>query len=443
MKRDNKTIHFVSLGCAKNRVDTEVMAGIAVRTGLRIVPRPDEADFLVVNTCAFIDKAREESVAVLLDMAAVVKARGGIFIAAGCMAKRYAETLAAEMPELDHLIGTGDLDALADIIAGTADRIRVRPEASHFLQGRDTPRFIEPTAAAAFVKIADGCSRKCAFCAIPGIRGRAKSRPVEVIVEEVKQLAAAGICEINLVAQDTTAYGRDLGEDADLTQLLHALHDETTIPWIRLLYLYPGAVDDALLETISSLERVVPYLDIPIQHASDTVLKQMRRGHDAARLKEEITRIREQVPGAYLRTAVLVGYPGETAADFQALLRFIEWAKFDHLGAFRYSPEEGTHAFDLTPRVSKRDAYNRYRKVMALQRKIGRRKKRSLLGQALPVLVEGAADDEGYVKVGRHIGQAPEVDGVTYIVSSDAPTKTILNARVTKVGDFDIVVEPV
>ena len=443
MKATQRTIHFVSLGCAKNRVDTEVMAGIAVENGLQIVSAPEEADLLVVNTCAFIERAREESVAVLLDMARIGKARGGIFIAAGCMAQRYAQSLAEEMPELDYLIGTGDVATLSDIIAGTAERCSVGREASHYLQGRDTPRFIEPTAASAYIKIGDGCTRKCAFCAIPSIRGKARSRSIGDIVEEAGRLVDAGIREINLVAQDTTAYGRDLGDDTDLVQLLTVLNDETDVPWIRVLYLYPDGVSDRLLRAMASLERVVPYLDMPIQHASDPVLKLMRRGHRGELLERRVTRIRKLLPNAFLRTAVLVGHPGETDDDFRALLDFVEWARFDHLGAFRYSPEEGTHAAALSPLVPGNVSYNRYRKIMSVQRKLSKKRKKSLVGETLPVLIEGMADDDGYVRVGRHVGQAPEVDGVTYIVSSEAPPKTIITGRVIQVGDFDLVVTPV
>ncbi len=442
MQNRPKTIHFISLGCAKNRVDTEVMAGMAVNTGLRIVPTPEAADVLVVNTCAFIEKAREESIDVLLETAAKVKANGGILVAAGCMAQRYAETLAAKMPELDYIVGTGNLEALKGIIAGDAERVTVDTAPNHFLQGRDTPRFVEPFAASAYVKIADGCTRKCAFCAIPAIRGKARSRPVDVIVTEVQALQREGIKEVNLVAQDTSAYGRDRKDGSDIVTLLEALTADTDISWIRLLYLYPDEVSDDLIKTVARLDRVVPYFDMPIQHAADSVLKRMRRGHGIDLLKQRIKRIRRFVPDAFLRTAVLVGHPGETAADFEALCRFIEWAGFDHLGAFRYSPEEGTVSLSYSDTVSKKDSYNRFRKLMSLQRRIARTKKQHLIGKKLPVLIEDTADDAGYVRMGRHIGQAPEVDGLTYVVSTDAPPKTVIDCLVTEVGDFDIIATP-
>ena len=438
-----KTIHFVALGCAKNRVDTEVMAGLAIREGLRLVPAPEDADILVVNTCAFIESAKTESIEVLLEMAGKTKARGGILVAAGCMAQRYADNLADEMPEIDYIVGTGNVESLIEIVAGRAERITVRKEPDHFLQGSKTPRFVEPSAASAYVKIADGCNRQCAFCAIPGIRGRAHSREIGVIVEEVQRLVAQGIQEINLVAQDTSAYGRDLKDGTDLVGLLEALGADTDAAWIRLLYLYPDAVGDPLIETIARLEQVVPYVDMPIQHAADPMLTRMRRGHKSKLLRERITRIRQTLPNVFLRTAILVGHPGETTNDFDTLCRFVEWAKFDHLGVFRYSPEEGTAAFSFDGVVSKRDSYNRHRRMMALQRRIAKERKKRLIGRKLPVLIEDFADEDGYVRVGRHIGQAPEVDGLTYVVSSDAPPKAIIECEVTEAGDFDLVAAPV
>lgn len=439
MSPKQRTVHFVSLGCAKNRVDTEVMAGIAVSEGAKIVADPEDADVIVVNTCAFIEKAREESVEVMLDMARFAR-EGKILAAAGCMAQRYGESLATELPELHHLIGTDNLDALREILRGSKQRVFVGAS-GHYLQQKDTPRFMEPGAFSAYVKIADGCNRKCAFCAIPAIRGKARSRSIEDIAAECTKLAEAGIQELNLVAQDTGAYGRDRDDGAGLNDLLSALNDISKIRWIRLLYLYPDAVDDTLLKTMASLDKVVPYLDIPIQHASADMLKIMRRGHGPSALLGLVLRIRKHLPDAFLRTAVLVGHPGEKDSDFEQLLHFMQEARFHHLGAFRYSPEEGTASFGAAFPVSARDSYNRYRKLMALQRRIGKTRNRELLGQIVEVLVEGAADDAGYVRVGRHAGQAPEVDGVTYLVSSSAGPGNIVRAKVVQAGDFDLVAE--
>jgi ribosomal protein S12 methylthiotransferase len=434
-----KKVHFVSLGCAKNRVDTEVMAGIAVSEGARIVADPKDADIIVVNTCAFIDKAREESVDVILDSSRWTK-EGKILVAAGCMAQRYGTALAEEIPELQYIIGTDKLDSLREVLRGSKSRMHLG-DAGHFLQRSDTPRFVEPGSSSAYVKIADGCSRKCAFCAIPAIRGKAKSRSIEDIVTEAKQLARQGIKELNLVAQDTSAFGKDRDDEATLPLLLSSLNAIPDIRWIRLLYLYPDAVGVDLLDAMASLEKVVPYLDIPIQHASHAMLKAMRRGHEPSALEDLLRRIHQRLPHAFLRTAVLVGHPGETETDFLDLLAFMKKARFHHLGAFRYSPEEGTHSFQAASPVSARVSYNRFRKLMALQRRIGRERNAALLGKTIQVLVEGAADDAGYVLVGRHAGQAPEVDGVTYLTSSSASSGDIVTAKVTKVGDFDIVAE--
>ncbi len=439
MSPKQRTVHFVSLGCAKNRVDTEVMAGIAVSEGARIVADPETADVIVVNTCAFIEKAREESVDVMLDMARYIS-EGKVLAAAGCMAQRYGESLAAEMPELSHVIGTNNLDALREVLRGSKTRTFVGGS-GHYLQGRDTPRFVEPGTFSAYVKIADGCSRKCAFCAIPAIRGRAESRSIEDIVVECTRLAEAGVVELNLVAQDTSAYGKDREDGARLEDLLVALNPIPGIRWIRLLYLYPDAVSDGLLRTMASLDKVVPYLDIPIQHASTNMLKIMRRGHGPSALTGLLRRIERHLPDAFLRTSALVGHPGETAADFDALLAFIGEARFHHLGAFRYSPEEGTASLAVRGRVPGRDSYNRYRTLMARQRRIGRARNREMQGRIVEVLVEGPADDGGYVLVGRHRGQAPEVDGVTYIVSSDVAPGNIVRAKVVQAGDYDLVAD--
>jgi ribosomal protein S12 methylthiotransferase len=439
---DPKTAYFVSLGCPKNRVDSEVMAGIVRKQGLEIVADPQHADVIVVNTCAFIESAREESVEVLLEMANYAKDHDKLLVSAGCLSQRYGNELAKEIPELTHLLGTSEPEKIARVIKGTAQPVQVGPP-GHFLQSRRTPRFSEPDAVSAYVKIADGCTRKCSFCAIPSMRGKATSRPVDDIVAEARQLASLGIKELNLVAQDTSAYGQDLMNGTNLIRLLGALDNVPHIKWIRLLYLYPNSLTAELIKAIGNTEKVVPYFDMPIQHASDRILRKMRRGHGAKQLEKLINRIRRIIPNAFLRTAVLVGHPGETGDDFSQLLDFVAWARFDHLGVFRYSDEEGTHSFQSKPAVSPRDSYNRQRKVMALQRTVSKSNNRVRKGQLVEVMVEGPADNRGYVLQGRHHGQAPEIDGVTYVVSSDATRGQILNARVIKADAYDLVVEPV
>ncbi|MCU0663313.1 MAG: 30S ribosomal protein S12 methylthiotransferase RimO [Myxococcota bacterium] len=438
-----KTIHFVSLGCPKNRVDTEVMAGLAVAAGYQIVSDPSDATIIVVDTCGFIESAKQESIEVLLDMARF-RAQGKCrtLVAAGCLAQRYAQDLAQEVPELDHLVGTSHPDHLTEILEGVAARLDVGP-AGHFLPTASTPRFLEPGAATAYVKIGDGCSRLCSFCAIPAIRGTARSRQVSDVVEEVKLLVARGIVEVCLVAQDTAAFGRDRGGENELVRLVEQLDDVPGLRWARLLYLYPDSVPDALLDAMGQLRTLAPYLDIPIQHASDAMLRCMRRGHGAKSLRRLIEHIRNRAQGAFLRTSVLVGHPGESEDDFAQLLAFLEWAEFDHVGAFRYSAEEGTQAASAQPKVSARLSYARYRKVMALSRRLAKAKAAQLRGRQLEVLVEGSADDQGFVRVGRHIGQAPEIDGQTYLVSSNASPGDIVLAKIIEGRDHDLVAEPV
>jgi ribosomal protein S12 methylthiotransferase len=438
-----RTIYFVSLGCAKNRVDTEVMAGIAIDQGLRIVAHPSDADIVVVNTCGFIQSAKEESIQTLLDLARYKReGRLRFLVAAGCLSQRYGRELARDMPELSHVLGTSCPDWIGRIINGTASRVEVG-EAGHFLQDHNTPRFVQGQSSFAYIKIADGCSRECAFCAIPLIRGKAESRGVDDIRQEVERMADSRVKEVCLVAQDCSAYGRDIDDRTNLVSLLTTLNAVSGISWIRLLYLYPDPVIDQLLEALPDLPKVVPYLDIPIQHASDTMLKAMRRGHRASRLRRLITRIREQTPDVFLRTTVLVGHPAESESDFKALVDFLEEFEFDHIGAFRYSLEEGTRSYTSRPLVPIGISYRRYRKVMALGRRISKRRNRKLKGRVLDVLIEAAADEDGFVLIGRHQGQAPEVDGVTYVVSSAARPGEMIRARVTKTDAFDLVVEPV
>ncbi|MCK9523674.1 MAG: 30S ribosomal protein S12 methylthiotransferase RimO [Proteobacteria bacterium] len=436
-------IYFVSLGCPKNRVDTEVMVGLALRAGFGIAADPAEADIIVVNTCAFIGDAREESVNALLEMAQY-KATGRChtLVAAGCLSQRSAAELRAAMPELDALIGTVNPDEIVRAIQQPR-RLSHLSQPGHFLPSAATPRFLSPGQVSAYVKIADGCSRRCAFCAIPGIRGKQGSRSVADIVSEVRQLGERGIREVVLVSQDTAAYGRDRRDGTDLCALLSALDAVDTVDWIRPMYLYPTEVSSALLATMARAQRILPYLDIPIQHAAPGVLKAMRRGHQPEALHQMLRRIRRHLPHAWLRTTVLVGHPGETDADIDALIAFMQEARFDHLGAFRYSPEADTAACDMPGQVRPVDSYRRWRKVMAAQRRIAAAQKRQRKGQVVPVLIEGLGDDDGFVLEGRCIGQAPEIDGVTWVLSCQAPPGSIVQGRIVRADAYNFVVEPV
>lgn len=443
MSRRSHTIHFLSLGCPKNRVDTEVLAGIAALEGYSLVSDPSDADVIVVNTCGFIADAREESVNALLAMGRHrTDGRCKKLVATGCLSQRYAIEVAREMPEIDCVLGTTAGEQFEEVLH-TSERLIEVSAPGHFLQGPDTPRFLESGALSAYVKVADGCSRKCAFCAIPSIRGKVRSRPIAQIVGEAVRLAKAGVVEINLVSQDTSAYGTDLSDGADIVSLVRALDRVEGLQWIRIHYLYPDRVSDELLHAMGDLEKLVPYLDIPVQHASSKMLKRMRRGHGPRTLTSLIERARRIVPDIFLRTTVLVGHPGETESDFVKLLDFVKWAGFDHLGVFRYSDEEGTPSYKKGPVVSRRDSYNRFRKVMKVQRKIARENNRRMMGKIVRVLVEGPADEHGYVLEGRHRGQAPEVDGKTYLVSSDARVGDMVDVRVVDHRDHDLVAEPI
>lgn len=438
-----QTVYFVSLGCPKNRVDTDIMAATLIEKKLKLVFDPDDADVIVVNTCSFIGDAKEESVDTLLEMAQQKKTgRCQLLIAAGCLPQRNGDELKEAMPEIDAMLGTGTPDKIADVIEGKNVALGLH-RGAHFLQSTATPRLVTPGQASVYIKIADGCSRKCAFCAIPGIRGKGESRPIDNIVAEAKMLAKSGAKELVLVAQDTAAYGKDLKDGTDLKSLLAALNDLKGIQWIRVMYLYPDSVDNSLLKAMVDLKKVVPYLDIPIQHASASMLKAMRRGHGKKQLKTCIESAKRIMPNAFLRTTILVGFPGETDTDVAELIDFIKFAKFHHLGAFRYSDEEGTPAFGKMPQVTKKDSYNRYRKVMGIQRKIVAQNNKALMGEIIEVLIENIADEAGFVLEGRHAGQAPEIDGVTYVVNAEAKIGDILTCKIIDSKAYDLVAEPV
>lgn len=419
------------------------MAAALIEHGLELVFTPADADVIVVNTCSFIGDAKEESIDELLAMAEFRKnGQCQLLVAAGCLPQRDGDALKEAMPEIDLMLGTGTPDRIAALIEGH-DVALLPGTGAHFLQKSDTARLVTPGQFSVYIKIADGCSRKCAFCAIPGIRGKGESRPIPVVVAEAEMLAEAGARELVLVAQDTAAYGRDLKDGTTLAGLLGELNSISGIDWIRVMYLYPDSVDDTLLETMRDLEKVVPYLDIPIQHASDAMLRAMRRGHGHAQLKACIDAARRIMPDAFLRTTVLVGFPGETAADVEELLHFMKEARFHHLGAFRYSDEEGTPSFGMTPQVGGRDSYNRFRRVMALQKKIVRQNNRAMVGRQVDVLIEDVADDGGFVLEGRHAGQAPEIDGITFVVNAEAKVGDIIACRIIDFREYDLVAEPV
>ena len=436
-----RKIHFVSLGCVKNRVDTEVMLGVAAAGGWRIVGEPDEAEVIVVNTCGFIGEAKKESIDTIFELAEY-KRIGACkkLVVAGCLSQRYPAELSARMPEVDHFLGSSDMMKLADVLSGDVERMLVGNPADWLVRSSD-PRVLTQSRASAWLKIAEGCNRTCAFCVIPQIRGDQRSRTVDDIVAEAERLVDGGALELNLVSQDTVSYGRDLPKHSRvaLAELVRRVADVRGVRWVRLFYLYPETIDEALVELLAHHPRVVPYVDMPLQHAADAMLARMRRGHGQGRQRRVVERLRRAIPTLTFRTAFIVGHPGETEAEFDELCAFVEWARFEHAVVFRYSDEETCSASALEGKVAPLVAANRARKLMALQRRIAREKNRALIGRELEVLVEGPSEEHELVMKGRHPGQAPDIDGSVFLSEGEAHAGEIRRVRIAQASDWDLV----
>jgi ribosomal protein S12 methylthiotransferase len=434
-------VHFRSLGCPKNQLDTEVMLGSLAVEGFAIAERLEDADAVVVNTCSFIESAREESIEAILEVADLRESgRLRALVVAGCLPQRYGAELARELPEVDAFVGTAAFPELPrileDALAGRSRGVYVEAGRTH-LYDDASPRILVGPGHSAYVKIAEGCDRICAFCAIPGIRGRFQSRALDSLVREVAQLAEAGVREVNLVAQDSTSWGKDLPGRPRLAELVRALDAVGGVDWIRLLYLYPSAVDDDLIEAIAAAKRVLPYVDVPLQHASDAMLKAMRRGTSAARQRRLVERLRAGIPGLTLRTTVIVGFPGETDADFEALCDFVRETRFDRLGVFRYSDEEGTAGAALPGKVPRKAARARYRRLTALQREVMAGRLAEQVGHEARVLVDGVLGRSR--ALGRLASQAPEIDGITHLTTSGSAKRAgapAASQRPLRVGDL-------
>jgi ribosomal protein S12 methylthiotransferase len=436
-----RTVHFVSLGCAKNRVDTEVMLGISDEQGLEIVDDPAAAEVIVVNTCGFIGPAKEESVDTVLEMARYKEAGScAKLVVTGCLVQRYSTALAVEMPEVDHFLGSSDMPKLGQVIRGQGERLMVGNPAEWSMRATD-PRRLTQRGHSAYVKIAEGCNRICSFCAIPQIRGKQRSRPLDDVVREVEMLAAQGVVEANLVSQDTVAYGRDLDARPNLARLVAAVADVPGIRWVRLHYLYPEALGADLLEVLAGHPRVLPYIDMPLQHASDAILRSMRRGHGGRRVYDTIERLRGALPEMVFRTTLIVGHPGESEADFGELLDLVRFAEFDHVGVFLYSHEEGTASGEMSELVPARVARTRQRKLLAIQQKISRKKLRARIGTELEVLVDGVDEESELLLEGRWWGQAPEVDGKVHLANGSARPGEFRRALVTAAADHELVAD--
>jgi ribosomal protein S12 methylthiotransferase len=423
-------------------VDTEIMLGRLTEAGWEVTGTPAAADLLLVNTCAFIEPACKEAVDTILELARLKEDRPGVrLVVAGCLVQRYRAELAKELPEADLFIGVNDFPALPDILRRPRAPGRLFCLAGPYAYATVEPRYPATPAHLAYLKIAEGCSHRCTFCLIPQIRGPMRSRPLDILVTEARRLATAGVRELILVAQDTTAYGREESGHPGIAALLRELAAIDGFRWIRLLYGHPARVTPELLETMAAQPRILPYLDLPIQHGHDEILRRMGRGYRRRDILAAVRRIRAVLPRATLRTTVLAGFPGETEAHFQALVDLIQEVGFDHLGVFLYYPEAGTPAAGWAPKVPRREARRRARHLKAVQAKIVRARLKSLVGTIQEVLVEGVSPESDYLLTGRLASQAPEIDGQVYITAGIGRVGEIQAVRLTRALPYDLVGE--
>lgn len=436
-------VGFVSLGCPKNLVDSEVMLGVLARQGYQLTPRAEDAEILIVNTCSFIEPAQRESIAAILEMAEHKK-RGSArrLVVAGCLVERYRKEILKDIPEVDYVIGTHELERVLDACRFETEGRESPVPVAPYLYHEFTPRVLSTPAYSAYVKIAEGCDHPCSFCVIPQMRGRFRSRRLESVVREVENLARQGAREITLVGQDTTSYGEDLGLRDGLATLLRALNNIPELVWLRFLYCYPNRLTDSLVSAVADTPKVSKYFDIPLQHASGRILKLMRRGSSGEHFLKLLAKIRGAIPGVAIRTSFIVGFPGESEDDFRRLADFVARAEFDHLGVFLYSNEESSGSYALPDQVPARLARRRQRALMAQQRKISRRRLREKIGRRLPVLVEGRSEETDLLWTARLESQAPEIDGRVLINDFAGPGPQPGDFRwatVTDAGDYDLV----
>ncbi len=434
----SKSLYMMTLGCPKNRVDSEVMLGTLVRKGYHLVQDPEAAEVIVVNTCAFIGPAKQESVDSILELAELKKTgKCGTLVVTGCLSQRYAADLVKQMPEVDHFLGTSAYAQIGDLLAAEASPRQLIPDPD-YIHNASTPRINSLPGYTAYLKISEGCDNACAFCIIPKLRGAQRSRTIADIVQEAHQLAEQGVAELNLVAQDLTAYGYDLPGRPKLYELLKALC-EVNVRWIRLHYAYPRVFPDELIEVMANEPKIAKYLDMPLQHASDKLLASMKRGRNSQFLVDLLAKIRARVPGLTFRTSLIVGLPGETEEDFELLKEFVRTQRFERMGCFQYSDEEDTAAYLMPDKVPAELIERRWREVMAIQKRINREQNSKLIGQKLEVLVEGASPETEHLLVGRHQGQAPEIDGQVYINDGFGYPGEFVTVEVTEAHDYDLV----
>lgn len=482
-----KTVHFVSLGCPKNRVDSEVMLGHLAQAGYTPVGEAEQADVIVVNTCGFIDAAKEESIDAIVEMGQL-KTDGHLekLVVTGCLSQRYAPELAKEMPEVDHFLGTGNFESIAEVLGAADGSAYVAPTQGHprlailadaaprkphprlkganrlvpyahpadaagegivipdpdFTLTAASPRLATLPSYTTYLKISEGCSNTCSFCVIPKLRGPQRSRPIDDVVAEAERLVLAGAVEINLIAQDLCAYGKDLNTKQTLAELLWALDamgERMGRPlWIRCLYAYPKGLTDAVIDVMAQSQHIIPYLDMPLQHISDSMLKRMRRGAGGASTRALLHKLRARVPGLTLRTTFIAGMPGETEADFEELCEFVREMRFERMGVFCYSREEDTPAGAMDDQVPSEVAEARRDRLMAIQAEISEEQQAELVGQSIDVLIEGISDESDLLLQGRHCGQAPDIDGLTYVTSGVASPGDVVRVRIDQASAFDV-----
>jgi ribosomal protein S12 methylthiotransferase len=441
-------VGFVSLGCPKNLVDSEVMMGILARAGYELTPRAGDADVLIVNTCSFIAPAQEESVQSILEMAEYKKfGRARKLIVAGCMVERYRNEIREQIPEVDAVIGTGEVEKILEACQGELTAQPGAGELPAYLYHDLTPRVLATPRHTAYIKINEGCDHPCSFCVIPQLRGKFRSRRFESVISEAQNLAAAGVREINLIGQDTTFYGEDLGLRDGLPTLLGRLAQIEELHWIRFLYCYPNRITPKLLETIAAHPRLVKYLDIPLQHASRGALARMKRGSSGDAFLKMLDKIRKTIPGVSIRTSFIVGFPGETEKEFQELCHFVRAAEFDWMGVFSYSDEDTAKSFKLEDKVEAKTIARRKNALMALQKQISRRKLRRRVGERVQGMLEGPSKDAELIWEARLEGMAPDIDGKVYITefegvndAADLPAPgTLATVEIAETKDYDLI----
>ena len=446
-QRNKYKVGFVSLGCAKNLCDTEVMLHHIMEAGYNITPEETEADAVIINTCAFIESAKKESIDSILDIA-WLKEHGKLraIVVTGCLAERYREQVLEELPEVDAILGVGGIHKIVEALDASLEDAGKNKSKYCCLDANDSAalggdRVITTGEVSAYIKIAEGCNNRCTYCAIPSIRGPLRSRTVEDIVEEAKNLDSMGIKELVVIAQDTTVYGKDIYGEYSLPRLLRAITDNTSIPWIRILYCYPDKITDELIAEMRDNDRIVHYIDLPVQHISDRVLKAMNRHGDSACIKDAVRRLREAMPDIVIRTTAIVGFPGETEEDFEELCSFVKETKFERFGAFPYSREENTPAAELASQIDEQTKQDRYDIIMKCQNRVSAEYNEALLGSTVRVLCEGF-DPVSEAFFGRTYRDAAEIDGKVWFTAKKKPAPgDFLDVRITDTMDYDLVGE--